>query len=247
MLKRTNRLWTLVAVAALMTAGLTSCLKKGDNAPAKPYAVLALLNAAVHPGSVDVYQNSKKITTGAFASGKYALLQIDPGTQEFGFRKFGSDSTLDSDLALYDTLAWHTLVLYNNYSPGSTDSSVQLANLIENYTGIETTKANIRFFHLSPDAGIVRFFVNDVEVHANRTYADFVGSSSYRSYTAANTGAIKFEARAADGTTVIASKTDQVANGNVYTIYLSGLVNIAGTDPRKVALSVYWHNPYYLN
>ncbi|UYQ94240.1 DUF4397 domain-containing protein [Chitinophaga horti] len=243
MLTRMNRLWTLVAAAAILITGFSSCLKSGDPQPAQPYSILSLINLAVYPASQDVFNNGKKITSRAFEFGQYATLQVTPGTQEFSFKKYNSDSSLTTNQALYDTLAWHSVITYNNNVAGA-DSSVKVVNIIEDYSNVTSDKAYMRFLHVGQDVGNVRVVVNDVEIFGERAYGDFVGST-YQKFWGTNAGVVKIEVFELGSTTALASKTfTDFAAGNVYTVYLAGLKKAAGTDARKIALNVYKHSLY---
>lgn len=240
MLTRKNRLWTLLAVAATITAGLTSCLKKGDSSPANLYSRVVFVNGAINPTSIDVYDNSKKINSVAFEHGKYAPADFTPGTHEFAFKKYGTDSLLNDDLTRYDTLAWHTLVLYNNYVPGI-DSSFQIFNIKEDYSNISTTKVNIRLLHLSPDAGTVDLYVNGTKTSGNRSFTDFRGNSGFMAVEPGNgTFIIK---RSADNLPLDTLDMTNMAGGQVYSLYLTGL-NTTSNATVKLALRPYWHTPY---
>lgn len=240
MLTRKNRLWTLMAVAATITAGLTSCLKKSDNSPANLYSRVVFVNGAVNPVSIDVYDNSKKINSQVFEHGKYAPADFTPGTHEFAFKKFGTDSLLNDDLSNYDTLAWHTLVLYNNNIAGI-DSSFQIFRIKEDYSNLSTQQVNVRLLHISPDAGNVDVYANGTKVISSRSYTDFKGNASF---TPIPTGSTKFVVkRSSDNAPLDSLTLNELSPGQVYSLYLSGLKNTTDTK-LKLALRPYWHTPY---
>ncbi|WP_343306434.1 DUF4397 domain-containing protein [Chitinophaga niabensis] len=165
-----NRFVALLAMVAVIT-GLSSCLKNNVT-PEAPSTVIAFIQGSPAFG-MDIFFNTKKANTTPFAFGAWAADKFAPGNIKIDFTKTGSDSLLTSVTANFDTLQYHTILLWGT-------SPVESYNINEDFSDISRDKANVRFFNFVDDANPVDFFINTTKVSSGRQYRDFLGNTDFQ-------------------------------------------------------------------
>jgi len=166
-----NRFVALMAMVAVIT-GLSSCLKNNVT-PEAPSTVIAFVQGSPAFG-MDIFFNSKKANTSPFAFGAWAADKFAPANIKIDFTKTGTDSLLTSVTANFDTLQYHTILLWGT-------SPVRSYNIREDFSSISREKANVRFFNFVEDnTAPVDFFFNTTKVSAGRYFEDFLGNTSFQ-------------------------------------------------------------------
>lgn len=224
-----------IGVVFLLAFGLTGCLKTNNTPPPK-MTYIYFMHLGVQLPPVDLYFGDTKVTNNYFSfgnvSGSYATIQ--PGAFDVKFRKGGSDSLVAGvPTALYDSLMPYTLILYNNEQGYG-----QAAKIDDDFTTTTTEKANYRFFHFSPDAGDVDFYIGDTKVEPYRSLADNVYGGLYNDFMPFNPGSYILTVKEA-GTDVVLAKTStqaELVKGYTYTFYLKGLKDGTGASALSIGV-----------
>lgn len=176
MLKNKYRFLAGMSVVILLAFGLTGCLKSGSNTPAQKLTYINFVHLGVTLPSVDLYFKDTRVSSTAFGynsgSGTYAT--VEPGTFGVKFKKYGGDSLVaEVPNALYDSLLAYSLVLYNDE-----EGIGRAAKVSDNFTNVQTTKANYRFWNYGMGVEAVDFFIGDSKVSSFRRLEDNVGNSN---------------------------------------------------------------------
>lgn len=240
---KAQKMKTNILVFSLITAALlsvfTGCLKSSDSPPPTPTTTfLSVMHMAPNAPAVDVYFNETKVSTGALPvlSTTNRYNEVDKGTFSIKFKKAASDSLVaEIASALYDTLEYHTLLIYNLVTNGPAkairikdDFSNVFANLAKPY---------YRFFHTSPNTGAVDLYINNVKVETGRFFADNASHDPFNKFTGTTSDYLKIEVKPTGSNTAIATLNNvYMQNGNAYTIYLKGLDG--GTGNNQLSLGV---------
>lgn len=230
MVTKKNRIWAMLALVVAF-AGLSSCLKN-NTTPQKPYTTLWFIGGVPTTYAADIYINDAKAASNfgyAIAGG---FTYENPGSFRVDFKKAGGDSLLATTTGIYDTLDYHTHILYGQ-------SPIDVYTIDEAYTfdELSTEKSNVRFFNLSPDLGPVDFYINDTKVSSSRQNMDFLGGV-YDSFVPTDAGTVTVRAKAAGTDTEIAVKTDvQLGRGYPHTLFLVGLEGNTGDFKPKIAIT----------
>lgn len=227
MVTKKNRIWAMLALVVAF-AGLSSCLKN-NTTPQKPYTTLAFISGVPTTYAADIYVNNAKegANLGFAVYGGFTSETI--GTLKLDFKKAGGDSLLATTTGVYDTLDYHTHILYGQ-------SPIDVYTIDEAYTfdELSTEKSNVRFFNLSPDLGPVDFYINDTKVSSSRQNMDFLGGV-YDSFVPTDANTVTIRAKAAGTDTEIAVKTDvSLVRGYPHTIFLAGLEGNTGDFKPKI-------------
>lgn len=183
--------------------------------------------------ATEVYINNTK-STNAMPVGSYfdTYSNLDPGAMEFKFKKAGSDSVIATvPTSFYDSLRFYTLVLYNN--PDG-DGTVRAVKINDDYSTMTSDKSSYRFFNMSPDAGDVDLYINNVLVSSDRASADNVDETYFNLFQQHAVGTFNIQAKSSAADTLISEATVNMAQGNAYTIFLKGVVG--GTGDRGLKL-----------
>jgi hypothetical protein len=224
----------LVSVTVIFGA----CLKSPDPVPQKAYTYLTLMHLAPNAPAVDVYFNDKKVSNipldALTVSSAYDA--VDKGSFAVRFKKAASDSIVaEIPTALYDTLDFHTLLIYSLVNNGP----AKAVAINDDFSPIaaDLTKPYYRFFHMSPNTGNVDLYVNGNKIESNRAFADNTFQDDLNKFKPVITDILKLEVRFPGADTAIASMTNAfLQNGNAYTIYLKGLKD--GTGAQSLSLGL---------
>ena len=214
---------SLGALAFLMVM-LSGCLKEAQNTTVSPRTYISLLHLAPWSPAVDVYFDNSKATTSAISFGMVSpnYSSLEPSAFGISFKKASGDSVVASlSTAVYDSLKYYTLLLYNLDS-----THVAAARIQDDYSILTTDKSYYRFFHMSPDLGDVDVYFDNTLVQSNRSYADNIFSSSfYNEYTAATPNTISVTIKKAGTDIVVATGSSSVyfTPGDAFTLYLKGV------------------------
>jgi len=97
---------------------------------------------------------------------------------------------------------------------------------------------SVRFFNFSPNAGAVSLIdsASNTTLFNNRSFNDQDGNSLYSTFNEVETGTsavYHLQLKQSDGT-VIASRTDTLSGGHVYTFFAKG--NVGGTGTQAVGI-----------
>ena len=210
-----NRFVALLAMVAVIT-GLSSCLKNNVT-PEAPSTVIAFIQGSPAFG-MDIFFNDKKANSSAFAFGAWAADKFAPGNIKIDFKKTGADSLLTSVTANFDTLQYHTIVLYGN-------SPVKSYNIREDFSDISRDKANVRFFNLVDDTAPVDFYINTTKVSPNSYFEDFRANPDFQVTDPATVTLVVKDQAGAE----LASLPDvTLAAYNAYTISFMGVKGQTG-------------------
>lgn len=235
---KTNILVFSLTMAAL-SGIFTGCLKSSNTPPPTPTTTyLSVLHLAPNAPSLDVYFNDTKVSTAPLAplnvTSRYN--EVDKGTFSIKFKKAASDSAVaDIPSALYDTLEYHTLLIYNLTANGAA-KAIRIKDDFSNVFA-NLTKPYYRFFHASPNTGAIDLYINDVKVESGRFFVDNASHDPFNKFTATISDFLKIEAKPAGSNTAIATLNNvNMQNGNAYTIYLKGLDG--GTGNNQLSLGV---------
>ncbi len=232
MTTKKTRVW---AIAALVTAvtGLSACLKTDNVTPQRDRAAVAIVNGILSSSDLDFYDNTTKVNQSPLTIG-FAFIgyPIFAGVRTFSFKKVGATVDFAATTARYDSLNYYTLVAYGD------STAPEMTTIKDDFSAAKETAVNIRFFHLSPDAGPVDVYIDDVKVDSNRTY---VGQSGFRTAFNPLTKSVytnNIKIKAAGTSTVLtenSSPNASFSSGRVYTITLIGSKDF--TDKKKLTVN----------
>lgn len=222
-----NRFVALLAIVAVIT-GLSSCLKNNVT-PQQPSTVIALINGATPSYGMDIYFNTKKANTTPFNFAAYGVNQFDPAVYTIDFKKTGGDSLLASVNANFDTMDYHTIVIYGS-------SPIRTYNISEDFTGISQTKANIRFLNMVEGNDPVDFFINTTKVASNNYFQDFLGSREFQTVDPAT---VTITVKDAAGTELATLPDNTLQAFNAYSIAFIGVKG--NTGDRKPVIKILRH------
>jgi hypothetical protein len=220
-----NRFVALLAMIAVIT-GLSSCLKNNVT-PEAPSTVIVFIQGS--PAfSMDLLFNSKKANSAPFPFGESIGDRFAPANIKIDFTKAGSDSLLTSVTANFDTLEYHTVVLWGS-------SPVKSYNIREDFSTISREKANIRFFNLVDDTNPVDLFVNNTKFTGSY-YEDFQANTEFQAVEA-NTVSFTVKDQAGTVLATLADKT--LAPHYAYSIIYMGVKGQTGD--KKPVIKILQH------
>lgn len=235
MQRRTQRFVLGIVLAGFLATGLSGCLKS-SNPPQAKQTFIFLMHLAPQVPAVDLFFNANKVSSQPFGfgsvSGTYAA--NTPGVYEVKFKKGGGDSVIATvPLAAYDSLRAYTLVLYNDDLGHG-----QAMRINDVFTGVSTSKANYRFFHLSPNVDDVDFYIGDTKVEFVRRLADNATDNTYNEFKPHPGGSYRLTVKEAGTSTILAETTTEanLVEGYVYTMFLKGVKNGTGTNALSVGI-----------
>ena len=228
----------LVLYSALFTIAATvfsSCLKNVDSTPPKKQTYISLLHLAPAAPSVDVYLNDTKSTPQPIPAGSFfnRYSALDPDVYSIVFKKGGGDSLVASLPAdVYDSLAYATLLLYND----PFTSSVSAARIEDDFENFSTTLANWRFFHVAPGLMPVDVYFDSEKVASSRNYVDNVNSGYFNLFQTGDPGYFTLSVKKAGTDSVIVQTNTNLEQAQAYTILLSGIPG--GTGANALAVDI---------
>jgi hypothetical protein len=237
MATKTN-LWAIAALVVMGTS-FSACLKSVDTTPSRPIAAFSIINGIVSSTAVDFFDNTSTKPTAsglALGFGDNSYL-VYGGVHQFSFTKTGTlTPILATTTNQFDSLNYYTLVTYGDSTSGV------VRPIKDDFSGASTTKLNIRFFNLSPNAPLVDLYFGDVKVDSNIAYIGNAAlNTAFKSLsTISNASIIKVKA-AGSSVSIAENSAANLVSGQVYTIYLSGMKD--GTGPLKP--QVKYINSYY--
>ena len=226
MRESTRNFISAAAFLISLFAFASGCTKTASTVPTSSVTYLSLINEAAYTAPVSVLLNDTIASvSGGIAAGSYSSKYgtIRPGNYDVKFEIASTDSLVSEiPAAVYDTLNFYTLILYN--TPGGT--SVNAARIWDDFSTISTTQANYRFFNLCPDYPNVDLYLNTTQMQSNRTTADNVGNTLLNGFQPVTAGTYSITAKVSGRDSVIATTPDMdFAPGNAYTIFLGGVKN----------------------
>lgn len=217
----------MLGVLAFVTVIMSGCLKESASSTSAPKTYLSVMHLAPWGPPVQVYFDDKQASSAinpGIVSTSYSAL--DPGIYSISF-KTTTDSLVSSlGTALYDSLRYYTLLLYN------TDSMhVAAARIYDDFSVLTPDKSFIRFFHMSPDVGNVDVYLNNTMIASSRSFADNTSSDYYNQFNgiAPDNYTVTVKAAGTDST-IGQSISIPMAAPNAYTIYLRGKKNGTGVN-----------------
>lgn len=228
MATKRNRLWAIAALLVMGT-GFTACLKSVDTTPQRAVAGIAIINGIVSSTSLDFFDNSttkpvaEKLSLG-FGNKGYLIYG---GIHTFSFTKTGTVTPIIATTTKqFDSTYYYTLVTYGDSTNGT------VVSIKDDFTSAVSGKLNIRFFNLSPNSTSVDLYLEDIKVDSN---VAFIGNSSINTSfkpisNISGTSKIKVKAAGSIASTPSIAETAaaNLASGNVYTIFLTGMKDSAG-------------------
>ncbi|HVM87254.1 MAG TPA: DUF4397 domain-containing protein [Puia sp.] len=239
---------------------ILSCKKEQSTAKtAQPsYSLISITNAAAKTDSFKFYVDDSLVPLPVsllFGSTEFFPVEnsentnktpykyILSGYREIGFRKSGGN--------VYQ-------VFFNQYFEAGSRYSIFLADTIthgqlkyivlKDNTGLpDSTKSQIRFINLSPDAPAMDIWVfpdagNDgYKLFTNRSYAvlDYSVLLESQTFKTINAGPYYFVATAAGTSDIIMEGGLILPGRSVITVYAKGLVSTSGTDQLDVGVIEY--------
>ncbi len=225
----------ITAIVLLFT--LSSCLKSVDppqQEPAKAY--ISIMHLAPTAPSLDVFFDTKKVSSSAFAPGNVTVAYnaVDKGAYSIIFKKAGADSVVTAVTpSQYDSLNFYTLFIHNV----QTNGPVAAVRIRDDFSNLTNNKPYYRFFHASPDTDAVDLYIDNAKVESNRIHADNVFSSTYNSFLATTSGYHNVQVKlTATGTVIASADNVDLVPGNAYTFYLRGLSNGVGSSQLSLGI-----------
>jgi hypothetical protein len=222
---------TFVAMCTLIFAASCNISNSGDTNPQQGAFLLANVSPDAPP--LNIYINNSFFGSGLSYGNYTAYWPATPGSYTFSF----FDSSSSSTPKLSKTVNINALT---NYSFFVIDSFKYVTSsfVTDNYAKPSGDSIYIRFFNFSPNAGALSLHesTSDSTLYNSRSFNDQDGNSSLVSYNEMKTGAsaiFNFELRKPDST-LVASRTDTLSGGHVYTIFAKG--NLGGTGDQVLGI-----------
>jgi hypothetical protein len=232
MTTKQTRVWAIAALVTVVT-GLSACLKSDNVTPQRDRAAVSIINGIVSSADLDFYDQSTKVNTNPLNIGFiYGGYLIYGGIRTFSFKKAGTTTDFAAVTTMYDSLNYYTLVAYGD------STAPHMVSIKENFDAAKPEAVNIRFFHLSPDAGPVDVYLDNVKVDSNRTYTGDTGLKTAFTPLTKSIYTNNIKIKAAGTSTVLAENSSpnySFSSGKVYTITLIGSKNF--TDKKKLTVN----------
>jgi hypothetical protein len=233
--KTLQRLMAVVGAGCLLSVLFTSCLKNKNDYTPPPSAYVAFVQGSAGQEPLDLYFDTNKINQFALHYGDgIDYFKAYTGKRTVNVYTAGSMNKVFSDTIHLNPNIAYSLFLVNTVAkPG-------LLLLTDSITKPAPGKATVRFVNVSPDAPAVDLAVKDsaafVSNKAFKGASLFIAKDGDKAYT--------FEVRQ-HGTNAVLATLNNVTlnNGEVYTIWLRGLVNTSvATDKLTADILI---NAYY--
>ncbi|SHL19858.1 protein of unknown function [Chitinophaga jiangningensis] len=226
MLTKINRVWAIVVLIAA-TMGMTSCLKNNvDTTPQRPTFWLNVANLSTYSGTMDLYDNGKKITNSGISGFFTEVIGGYSGPHEMKVTPLGKDSVLATASSQLDSLHYYTYMIYGG-------NPVKAALVESNLTNYSPTSINLRFYNLSSSVGPVDVYMGSKKVFENVVYADGYFRPDFTTFTDITEGNV-ITVKKAGTTEVVATnnslKISSLQTGGVYTAYVTGNAGSTGND-----------------
>jgi hypothetical protein len=210
------------------------CSKTGTSLVTSPVTYLSLINASALSSNVTVLLNDTAATVaGGIAAGQYSHKYgtVRPGTYDIKFETAASDSLLTEIPSFaFDTLNFYTMLVYTVPQTGV----VRSALIQDDFSTLSSMQANYRFFNLCSTHPNVDLYLNSTLVSQGRTTADNANNLSLNGFQTATPATYTLTAKVAGTDSVIVSAGNvQLAIGNAYTIFLSG-VDGSASNPLSI-------------
>lgn len=233
MATKTNRLWAIAALLVIGTS-FSACLKSVDTKPSRPIAAFTVINGIVSSVALDFFDNDTAKAIGTklpmgFVDNNY---QAYGGIHQFFFTKTGTTTPkIASSITSYDSLTFYTIVAYGD------SSNAVIRPIKDDFSSAVTTKLNMRFFNLSPNMPPVDLFIGDIKVDSNLAYVGTSpASTAFKALSTVSSGSV-IRVKLTGVTpaiTIAETTTANLASGQVYTIFLTGLKDNVGPLKPKV-------------
>jgi len=222
----------IVGALSFLTMLLSGCLKESTSSTYTPKTYISIMHLAPRSPAVQIFINNQPSSSGinpGTVSSSYTA--FDPAVLGFTFKKSGGDSVVTSlPSAVYDSLNYYTLLLYN---PDSTH--VQALRIQDDFSVLNTTQTFYRFFHLCPDVGNVDLYFDNNIIESGRQYADIAATSYYNQFFSKTPSTYSIYVKKAGTDSVIAQASSvSLAAANAYTIYLKGMKGGTGSNALTV-------------
>jgi hypothetical protein len=223
-------LGSICAVCALSIL-LSSCLKDHNTIPVgPPTALVTFIQASPDEPALDFYLDNNRVNVNPINYGDgINYFNAYSGKRVVNFYNQGTTTKILSDSIHVDANKAYTLFLAN------TPAHPEVVLLTDTLNMVAGNNANVRFVNLSPDAPAV-----DLAITGGSTISTNKAYKGYSAFTPVPGGkSYSIEVRQAGTSTVLATMTGVNLNsGNVYTIYLRGLVAGTTTGDKGDKLSI---------
>lgn len=194
---------------------LTGCLDNLDSPELPPAAYVSIFQGSSGAPAMDIFANQNRVNQNPV---EYAEIlpysAFHPGVRDFRFSAFNSaTSLLEKDFKLEADSVYSVFV---------SDQAAGIDAILVTDVWKEPTaeKAQLRFVHLSPDAG-------KVFLEISKTTAPIVAESSFKTvsaYKELDKGSFILTVKSSEtGATLIQSGTLELKGNRVYTLVLRGL------------------------
>lgn len=195
--------------------GLTGCLDNNEGTPIPPAAFISIYHGSPDAPNLDVFANSNRVTTSPFRYAEtlpYSRYYL--GERTFKFSPYNSVTSL-----LEKTFTIEEDVVYSMFFTGMEDDFDAIL-LTDEWATPNQANAQLRFVHLSPDAGLI-------EVRVEQGSTPFVDNSNFKTYSnfkglASGTYNIRVVSKIS-GETLVTANNVELKGNRVYSLVLRGL------------------------
>ncbi|GGC44389.1 DUF4397 domain-containing protein [Belliella aquatica] len=215
-----------VAMLLLLTLGfgLAGCLDDNESTPIPPAAFISIYHGSPDAPNLDVFANSNRVTTNPFRYAEtlpYSRYYL--GERTFKFSPYNSVTSL-----LEKTFTIEEDVVYSMFFTGM-EGDLDAILLTDEWATPNQASAQLRFVHLSPDAGLI-------EVQVEEGDSPFVDNSDFKTHSNfedldAGTYNIRVVSKVS-GETLVTANNVELRGNRVYTLVLRGLQE-EGTEVEK--------------
>lgn len=219
---------SFVLLLFTLIIGGAGCSKPGSSLSMNPVSYLSVINEATYTGTAQVYFGNTLITVqqgisaGTFST-QYGA--ITPGTYDVKFVNSTADTTMGLiPGAIFDTLHFYTLIVYNPPGAGSASQAFQVWDDFSSISTTNTTNTYYRFFNLCADYPNVDLYLNNTLVQSGRTTADNATNQTLNGFEALSGGNYTITVKKAGTDSVISTLNGGLLQGDAYTIFLGGNV-----------------------
>lgn len=208
--------WMGVAMLALLTTGLTSCLDDNDDSISNvPVAFVSLYHGSPDAPDLDIEVDNRQINTYPFEYTDYTgYLRFFTGQRNLKFGPYAASNIVIDTTVTFEADKAYSVFVADNYD----ESEVVILN--DNSEGPAAGKAKVRVIHLSPDAPEVDFAIEG----ETAAIAEDLLFKEASEFTEINAAQYDFQVRAAnDAANVFLTLPDiSLQPGYYYTIIIRG-------------------------